>query len=252
MMTWYYRLGIRAKLQLGFGLVIALTLLITGAAVSSMSNARNAAAEIQWTLEERYALYEQQLQDLMDIESSFGVLLSNYSKDKSLFPAFEAKINDFSNKLQSVTSVRHPQEVAAIKDSTAKYLEVYNKRMRNYIASGQMTKVGSINTKEALPHFINMKANVMKMMDFQVKESLAAAAYGADVTPTYMVLLIAVAALAVSVIVSTFTASYCKRALVMLSDNVGLIEGRDLSQPVHIPMHDEFGELSHSIENLRH
>lgn len=251
MLSWYYKLGLRAKLYLGFGVVILLTFVITSSALTSVHNAQSVAEEINFTLKDRYARFENYLKLTLESDSDLFELVETDGNSASYMASLDKNLAALQSDVSTLTSTRHPSEVAELKRHALNFCDAYFNKIKPLMLKGKQEEAREVYGVISVEDFDDMIALEMKLMDYQVQESLEASASGADSSPLIIVLTMAIAALVMSIFISTFTANYCKGALSHLSKYIERMEGQDLSTPVVVKYGDEFGKLAQSIENMR-
>ena len=251
MMYWYYRLGLRAKLYLGFGLIIIFTLIITATALSTAQNARAIAAEVSWTLEGRYGRFETLLNRTMELDGDlFDLVLKEKSTD-AMQRELEKDWSQFYTDVMALKSVRHPHEYNLLKEQAQLFKSKFDGQLLVMLRQGKLHEAAQFYINDAVKHLNEMIRIEMMIMRFQVDEAVAASKTAESIAPMVTVSIVTLASLLISLMIAGFTAGYCKSALQHLAEHVDRLKGQDLSVPIKLPYQDEFGNLSESIELLR-
>ena len=251
MLNLYYRLSIKAKLYFGFGVLIVLSLIIAATSLFAMQKSQTVAAQIRWTLDERYSRVEEVLTSTFALEESVVALINDYATDNSLGRQVDNKLGDFVAMVNALQRTRYPVEVAAIQNNAATLQSIFDNKILPTLQRGDIDGAGAIVTKEALPLLTSSLINTTKLMDYQIGESIAAADSAAESTPTIIVSVTVLLAMIISFFVASLTAKYCQHAILDVIEGIERIEARDLSVAVVKKRSDEFGALESSLEHLR-
>ena len=250
-MGWYYLLSIRAKLLLGFGVVILLTIVVSATSLFSMQRTRSVADYMQWSLTERYSLVDDISLMTVNLQEEYIVFVNTYRRNPQVLGEIEQKINQFVASVQPLLPDRFPQEISALKRDTELLNNLFRNKIKPLTLENDVTSAALTYVDEALPLFSEINANLKQIREKQIADVLAQAELAASPGPMFLVLFMSVVIFVISILIALFTAAYSKNAIMRLIGYVSTIEGRDLSQKITVRNKDEFGQLAQSVENLR-
>ncbi len=250
-MGWYYLLSIRAKLLLGFGVVILLTIVVSATSLFSMQRTRSVADYMQWALTERYSLVDDISLMTVNLQEEYIVFVNTYRRNQQVLGEIEQKINLFVSSVQPLSPDRFPQEISVLKRDTELLNNLFRDKIKPLTLENDVTAAAFTYVDEALPLFAEVNANLKQIREKQIADVLAQAELAASPGPMFLVLFMSVVIFVISILIALFTAAYSKNAIMRLIGYVSTIEGRDLSQKITVRNKDEFGQLAQSVENLR-
>ena len=250
-MHWYLALSLRTKLVLSFALVILFTLIITISALWSMQNYRNVADYFHWTLAERYQRMEKTLVATLQTEEDILIFINDYQNTPSVLPNAEASLRSLKQYSDNLQMARFPTEIGAVKDSSEQIIATFNDKVKPLVMQGNVEEATKVYVNELMLLFSRSTSNVNKVRAAQIDEVLGHAEDAASVAPMFVVSIVAAISVVISLLIATITASYCKKAIYLISDGVKRLEQQDLKTPLEMDYYDEFGRLATVMESLR-
>ena len=207
-MGWYYLLSIRAKLLLGFGVVILLTIVVSATSLFSMQHTRSVADYMQWALTERYSLVDDISLMTVNLQEEYIVFVNTYRRNQQVLGEIEQKINQFVSSVQPLSPDRFPQEISVLKRDTELLNNLFRDKIKPLTLENDVTAAAFTYVDEALPLFAEVNANLKQIRDKQIADVLAQAELAASPGPMFLVLFMSVVIFVISILIALFTAAY--------------------------------------------
>lgn len=251
-MSWYSKLSIKTKLLGSFLTIIALLLIITISAISSMRRGQEIATYIQWTLEERLVRVETATFANYDFQNAIYTYINLYRKDVSEAQRMSRALNDYKIAIDNLQASRFPTEINKIKENGAKVIDIFRKEVQPYILEGKVTEAAFAFLDHINPALNESMSLLKEIRKKQVEEAVGIANTAASSAGVIMVSIISAIAVILAFLIAIITANYCNGAINYIIKNIKKIEAKDLSQKLNINAYqDEFGDLIKTLDNLR-
>ena len=251
MVTWYYQLGLRAKLFLSFGVVIVMSIIIAGTSLSQMNKSRELADYMQWSLAERYARVDGTLTAAVDMMNNVNKFIDSGKTGTSLHDDARKALNKFLDLASNLETGRFPNEINRIRDNAGRLRDVFENKIHPLVVKNDIPSAGHIFAEEVTPLFMALVGDLNVVRSYQITDVLGKSKEAASVEPVIWVGILSVGVIIASMIVASLTAAYARGALTALDEVITRIEKGELGKKIDLKYHDEFGRLGQSLETMR-
>ena len=250
MFSWYYNLGLKAKLQVSFAAVIILIMIISSTALVQMSRSRDVSLTMQSTLTDRYARVDgvlvQSVDVLQDIITYIDPQISSRNHN-----ATQTSIQELVNKARNLRAVRFPTEINRIQANCDKLMLIFNSEIKTAVDKHDFNQANVVFNELGMPVLASILQDLNSVRSAQINEIIALAEVPTHTRPLYVISFLSIFVIVVSILVASATANYCRRAIQGVQDSINTIERGDLSNEIKSLYKDEFGNLAQSLESMR-
>ncbi len=252
-MSWYYNLAIKTKLLFNFGLLIALTLIITSMSIITLVKVQRIAVDVDNILTSRFERVDDIRTDAYKVDSQIINYINSiqFNTTKQAYASLIEVAEPFSKKVASAPNTVYKAEAKQIADSVAELERKFMFNLRPLVESGRGDEALALYHSELKPLVTTAIDGLDKLRNGLFDEALKDIHESAEATPVIVVSAVTVIAIIISFIIAMFTARYINHALEVVKSNMRIMEKHDFSKSVELHYADEFGQLGHTLENLR-
>ncbi|MCR5084688.1 MAG: methyl-accepting chemotaxis protein [Succinivibrionaceae bacterium] len=262
-MGLFLNLKTRTKLLLGFMIVLALTILVSGIGVMNNLKTGTVAAQIHSVLGKSYGRVSNTQKAL---EAAHQEALEYFVPSFEAMPVaeFARKLDADLKKIAEVAAVmnenvigtmqsppKYRQDVLNVKASVAKFMETYEKYVKARLALGNRKLAYEAYMQYAVPVMNESLASYKACNEEQVKVAIELAEDASDPTLTYVGIAVTAASIFLGFLIAFMLASYMSRNLNGLVANMDEISNGNFRLNLSARSRDEFGTAAHSLMRMR-
>lgn len=251
MLNWFYHLGLKAKLQVSFGALIVLLIVIASTALLQMKSSRDMALYMRDTLTQRYERVDHTLVSSVDLLQHIIEFMDGGSAAKANHKETEARIQRFLEAANDLQLTRYPEEISRVKQNSVRLADLFESSLHKLIDDNNVEAASHIFESQAVPLFVNIMQDLNLVRRHQIQSLIAMSEDTCESQPLWIVAILSIACIIGALLVSSICANYCLRAIAFVKKSIVQIEKGDLSQPIEPRYHDEFGQLAASLESMR-
>ena len=250
MFSWYYNLGLKAKLQVSFAAVIILIMIISYTALVQMSRSRDVSLTMQSTLTDRYARVDGVLVQSVDVLQDIITYIDPQINSRN-HNVTQTSIQELVNKARNLRAVRFPTEINRIQANCDKLMLIFNSEIKTAVDKNDFNQANVVFNDLGMPLLASILKDLNSVRSAQINEIIALAEVPTHTRPLYVISFLSIFVIVVSILVASATANYCRRAIQRVQDSINTIEKGDLSNEIKSQYKDEFGNLAQSLESMR-
>ncbi len=246
-MQWYLNLSVKVKLIISFTIMTVLALIISAIAMQTTMNNLRIAADIHSTLQDRYG----RINSSRELITEINGLCSTASYNPGLIKEIDQLLPGAQQAVNALQTARFPKEIGAVKDSAAKFFELYEKSYKPLVTMGAAVQASAIYNREISPLTNTIFENLNTVINKQISEVTANADDLTDRTPAIIIGITSIAVVIAAAIISILSAGYINKNLRYAMDHAELIANSDLTTTAVPRTGDEFGQLVSTLEKMR-
>lgn len=251
-MSWYYKLSLKAKLLLGFFSVSLFTLIISGVALYSMFNAREVALDLHSSLEQRFGRVDRVLVGSLNLQVEVLSMISSYKTDPSIRNKVEDNLSTTTEYANALREDRFPNEIRAIKGSIQNLNTLIHNNIIPLLQKDDVNGAFRSYVTHLSPSFKIVNDNLIVTRQRQIASAVSQMDYMIEIRPILVILASTAITILLSVFIAIFTANYSKGALNYCIKSINYISNQDLSHVFNTnKYYDEFGKLVVALEESR-
>ena len=251
MFNWYYHLGLKAKLQVSFGALIVLLMVIASTALVQMYQSREMALFMKTTLTQRYERVDKTLVASVDLLQHFIDFMEGGSAAKASHKETQNRMKEFLAAADKLQTARFPQEINNVKQNSRKIAELFEGTLHHLIDDNNIEEARRVFESQAVPLFVDTMQDLNLVRRHQIEGLIAMSEDTCDSRPLWIVAVLSLVSVFGAILIASLCANYCCKAISFVQDAIVQIEKGDLSHPIEKRYFDEFGNLAHSLETMR-
>ncbi len=246
-MSFIQNLSVKTKLVCCFGMMIVLCLVIGLVGISSMVSSRTTTEDVHYILgDDRYG----SISSANTIATKFNNAIADTVAGSLVFTASDQMLPDLVRIVNSLSVTRFPNEINAVKEAVAEYIDYYSE-LKRLASTGNQNAVYYHYLHEMTPQAQVVFQNLSTVIDLQLDEVRQEVNGLMDPTPIYTVTAVSVLAILAAIIITIFSANYVLRALDKAISSAQKIAESDLSEAINFQGTDEFAQLLRALETMR-
>ena len=251
-MHWYKSLPVKAKLLSAFLLILLLTCVIAAVSVYGTIQQKSVAVEADHKLNKDYAVIQRTINDVSRFRSkvfTFNASLMNFTPDTA--NEAQAIIDRINEDLVALQGTAEPSRLEVVKIATASFISSYKDKMYPFLDKGYSVDSRKVFTDEVYPGIDSTEEILNHMNTVELKALNEKVGSLNSNRSLYLVLAVTVGAIVVGILLAVLLSNAFVNVLKYAAKNANELAKGDLSIKINSDRTDEFGNLLHSLENMR-
>lgn len=250
-MSFFSNLKLKARLMLGFGIVIIMSLLISGIAVRSLHDSTVVAQQVNETISIRFTRLSASSTDSNVLNNAMALYLSPGQQTPENRQAVEKALASALEHAAALDASRFPKEVPQINELLKQYGSSYNDTVVALVEAGKPFDALSFYLGEMLPmatQIADLHAGITREMMRTMGEDTAALE---DTGAILLVIGMSVAVILLGFFIAHLFTGYISRKLKEQCDVAEAIASNDLTVAIEVKGNDEIAQLARSMSRMR-
>ncbi len=250
-MSFFSNLKLKAKLMIGFGVVIVFSLIISAIAVQSLHASTVAADQVNYTITVRFTRLSASSEETNALNNAMALYLSPGQQTAENRKAVEDILASATKDVGALDASAFPQDVPQLRELVNQYANYYRETIIPLVEAGKPFDALAFYLAEMLPmgtQASNIHASITtRLMDMVSKDVNSLQDKGA----TILVICMGLAILVFGFLIAHFFTNSIAKQLREQCDVARAIANNDLSVEINTHGKDEIGQLASAMRNMR-
>ena len=256
-------LNSKAKLLLGFAVILVLTLLVSATSVKSNLDTSNAVYNMSRILNKSYG----RVMNTSAALQTANIETLNYLNPHNKNPNLANFMRDIKTEVDNIGKIAavmneniigdlpspptYKTKILKVKGTATRYVEIFNAQVLPLIEADDRAGAMEVYLTEALPACQEALADFKSIIDEQIKVSLEIAEQDSDKTMAYVSIGLTVLAVIIGIFLALLIANYISRHLNNMVKQMKRLSEGDLTFEVGQYNRDELGSVYKSMLETR-
>ena len=259
-MQFFANLKTKAKIFIGFLVVIVINMIIVISAITALNTSRQAAVLIDDTLDhafQRVNSLQGAIQTLnLKFSQGLNPLDTSYT-DRDLYNDGSGLIQEVETRLNAInvnfsSDPTYKAHIQGMLDAGHAIID----KSRNSIMTGLSTgtldpQLINVYALEIIPQVDTALTHAAALIDMQTEMCLQASAPAADPKIIYIISALAAVAVILAIVVALYIANYISAQVASSTHLISRMAEGDFNFEVHVNSTDEFGEYRQKLNKMR-
>ena len=259
-MQFFANLKTKAKIFIGFLVVIVINMIIVISAITALNTSRQAAVLIDNTLAhafQRINSLQGAIQTLnLKFSQGLNPLDTSYT-DRDLYRDGSALIQEVEARLNALnvnfsSDPTYKAHVQAMVDAGRAIIDKSRSEIMNSLSTGTLDpQLLNVYTIEIIPQVDKALSHASSLIDMQTEMCLKASAPAADPKIIYIISALAAVAVILAIVIALYIANYISAQVASSTRLISRMADGDFNFEVHVHSTDEFGEYRKNLNKMR-